>query len=245
MSLINELLKKKQQQKGFLAAIGGPRLAGKSTLAGTLPGKTLVIQPAGIEAGNLSPVRLAQSRGNHLDLIEFERFDQLEKLLNDRGIAEYDNIYVDGISAFTELLYKSPEFEAAQNKGGKRNVFEGFSFIQDQAVRLVEHCKSLAENQDKNVFITYAIKHKYDAQGNVTEAEMESKGNATRSLIVGKCPNVLTIVSIPTEEGGTVRKLLTHNHGPYIGRLGNILDTDNPKKLDADLGELLTYVNRT
>lgn len=224
-----------------MAALGGARLSGKSTLAGTLPGSTLVIQPAGIEAGNTSPIELAKKLGNKLDIIEVESHGQMFEVLQESAILSYDNIYVDGISAFTEMIYNSPEFITRSTK----NKWDGFDYIKDQSGKLVLVCKELAEKNDKNVFITYALKEKTDENGNIASVEMDAKGNATKTIIESKSPNVITAVAVTKEDGSLVRGLLTKNKGPYVARLGNLLDEDNPEKIiPADLATLLTIVGR-
>lgn len=240
MSVIEQLKKKKKNQVGFMAAVGGQRLAGKSTIAGTLPGKTLVIQPAGIESGNTSPVGLAKKRGNVLDIIEFTDHNMIFEILNDKGLLEYDNIYIDGISAYTEMVYMSDEFVRRSDK----NKWDGFDYIKDMATQLVTQAKVLADTKDKNVFITYALKPKYDENGDLASVEMDAKGNATKSLIEGKCPSVIAVVTATTEDGTMKRGIVTKHRGPYIGRLGNLLDEDNPGVLEADLGVLLKLVGR-
>lgn len=240
-SLLDKLKKQKQQSSGFMAAIGGARLSGKSTLAGTLPGSTLVIQPAGIEAGNTSPMELAKKLGNKLDLIEVENHGQLFEVLQDTGLLKYDNIYVDGISAFTEMVYSSPEFATKTAK----NKWDGFDYIKDQSGQLVLACKELAEKHDKNVFITYSLKEKTDENGNVASVEMDAKGNATKTIVEGRSPNVVAAVAVTKEDGSLVRGLITKNKGPYVARLGNLLDEDNPGKIiPADLSTLLTIIGR-
>ena len=240
-SLIEKLKKQKQQSSGFMAALGGARLSGKSTLAGTLPGTTLVIQPAGIEAGNTSPIELAKKLGNKLDLIEVETHGQMFEVLADKDVLAYDNLYVDGISAFTEMIYNSPEFTTKSLK----SKWEGFDYIKDQSGSLVMLCKELAEKHDKNVFITYSLKEKTDEHGNITSVEMDAKGNATKTIVEGKSPNVLTAVAVTKEDGSLVRDIITKIKGPYVARLGNLLDEDNPGKIiPADLSQLLTVVGR-
>jgi hypothetical protein len=199
------------------------------------------VQPAGIEAGNTSPVALAKARGNHLDMVPVNTHEEMFAVLGDPLLLEYDNIYIDGVTAFTELVYNSKMFQAVSAK----DKWAGFDYIRDQSTKLIVAAKALADNHNKNVFVTYALKPKTDDAGNVTTVEMVAKGNATKDLVEGKCPNVIAVVAVvdPTS-GELVRKLITSNLGPYVARLGNFLDTDNPKKLDADLSKLLEFVKR-
>lgn len=244
MSVIKGLLAKRQASKGFFAAIGGTRTSGKSTLAGTLPGKTLLLQPAGVEAGNVSPVEKAKELGNELDMIVFDKFTGAFEILQDPAIMDYDNIYVDGISGFTDLVYQSPEF----NRKGVKNKFEAFDFLKDQSVQLIVACKKLAEDHNKNTFVTYALTKKFDSAGVEIGVEMVAKGNATKDLVEGKGGNLVIAVAIPVtgEDGKTriERKLVTKNFGPYTARLGDLLDHQNPGVIDANLAELLRVAGR-
>jgi hypothetical protein len=206
-----------------------------------LPGKTLLVQPAGIEAGNTSPKAKAKELGNHLDMVPVNTHEEMFAVLADPLLLEYDNIYIDGVTAFTELVYNSKMFAAVSAK----DKWAGFDYIRDQATKLVVAAKALADNHNKNVFITYALKEKRDESGNITAVEMDAKGNATKSLVEGKCPNVLALVAIQDPATGEwKRKLITSNLGPYVARLGNFLDADNPKKFDDDLSKLLEFVKR-
>ena len=50
--------------KRLFCVVAGPRLGGKTTIAGTLPGKTLLLQAAVLESGSRSALKLARERGN-------------------------------------------------------------------------------------------------------------------------------------------------------------------------------------
>jgi hypothetical protein len=239
MSLISTLKQQRQASNGFFCAIGGARMAGKSTIAGTLPGKTIIIQPRGMEAGNQSPVVLAEQLGNSLDMIEVESIAQLFEVVADEELLSYDNIYVDGISAITDMLFLSPEFAAKT----KKNKWDGFDYIKQNVQRLIMQLKHLADTGNKNVFLTYALEPKFDENGNVKEVVLVAKGNASRSMIEGQGSNVV-LISEATDKGEIKRGIFTKNRGPYSARVGDILDEGNPGIIRADLSELLKLARR-
>lgn len=241
--MTESILEKLKQQTinkkaGFLCAVGGVRMAGKTTISGTLKGKTLLIQIKSLEAGNTSAIQLAAESDNELVSVEVESSRDLFALLNSEDILAFDNIYIDGLSAFTELLYVSKEFAIIEKKPAKDGggMWKAFDMIKDRSTQLILKAKELAETHNKNVFVTYALQRKNSEDGAVME--MVSKGQASKDLIEGKCPNVVVIASKQTEEG-TVRKIITSNFGLYAARLGNLLDRQNPGVVEADLNALI------
>ena len=64
--------KLEQKQRGIFGAITGLRLAGKSTLAGTLPGKTAMLTARLFETGSGSAIALAKQLGNYIDVYVFD-----------------------------------------------------------------------------------------------------------------------------------------------------------------------------
>lgn len=242
MGLISRLLDERQKQKGFFAAIGGERLAGKSTIAGTLPGKTLLVQPAAIEAGNLSPKVLAESLGNTLDIVELARYQDFFELLSDEEILAYDNLYIDGISAVTEQIYRSPEYVAKTADG---NVFKGFALIHDVVDDLIGALKNFSAKHDKNVFVTFATESLRGPGGAVNEVKVIAKGKFPSKFVEKAAGNVLQVVLHQDEDGSTKRVLVVGTTGPYHARIGDILEGQLPKAMSPNLGELLTQLNRS
>lgn len=244
MGLIESGVQKADERRrtqGFFAAIGGDRLAGKSTIAGTLPGRTLIVQPQDIEAGNLSPIELAEKLGNHLDLLELDQYQKFFTLLEDPDIHSYDNIYVDGISAFTKQIYQSPEYAKKTANG---NVFDGFRLISDMSDTLIRSYKRFSKDYNKNVFITFATEAIRGPDGAVAEVKTLSKGNNPKKFVEEAAGNVLQIVLVPAEDGSSQRVLFTTTTGPYTARLGDLLPGTVPAAVTPDLKELLTLLGR-
>ena len=71
MSVLSRLIAQKAEDKKLFAVVAARRLGGKTTLAGTLPGTTLMLQAAVLESGSNSAKQLAEQRGNKLVVASF------------------------------------------------------------------------------------------------------------------------------------------------------------------------------
>lgn len=242
MSLVERLIKERQQKKGYFAVVGGERMTGKSTLAGTLPGRTLLVQPAHIESGNESPLEKAAECGNHVDLIQLENYEMFFELLTDEAVKEYDNIYIDGISAMSMQLYKSPKFKVIEKK---TNNWDAFRFVKDVLQDFMEAMKQYAEVNDKNVFITYATEPVINKQTQQVESmRTVAMGNYPQKFVEEGAGTVVQSIVATDAEGNTKRALITSHTGPYHARVGDLLDGKAPKSLPHDLSELLKLAGR-
>lgn len=238
MSIINDLIKKKQK-KGVFCVVAGLRLSGKSTLAGTLPGKTLLIQAALRETGSSSAQALASQRGNELVVVEFETLQELNAVLLEAAESDFNNIYIDGITAITEIKYNEPEvLKVATSK----LPWGAFDTIKKTMADFIELSKKIAEQKQKNVFMTLALNAEFDAAGGLVEVKPELKGKATLSVIKGYAPTVLVIRASKDEHGKLMRELVTKNDGPYSARIDTLLDDQNPGVVAADLALVLALI---
>ena len=240
MGIINTLIKEKKNN-GIFAVIAGTRTSGKSTISGTLPGKTLMLQAHLLETGSSSAKKLASRLNNDLTIISFKDYDALMEILKDEDILKYDNIYIDGLSAITEQLFSSPEIK----KHMKKNIWDGFRELWIKATNLLLHAKELSDYI--NVFFTLAIREKFDRDGNLIAIEPETKGNATIGEIKHLCPTILytiaeTFQDEDTQETTTYRSLITGYQGLYAGRIDTLLDQDNPGKMEADLSKVIQII---
>lgn len=239
-SLLDKVKKqKKPESKKLFGVVAGLRLMGKTTLAGTLPGKTLLLQAGILESGSQSAESLAAKLGNELSVLTFHNMTELLDIAAElKTDTEYDNVYVDGLSAITEMKLKEPATAALIRK----NVWDGYRELGDFATDVVMHFKELTYGQiakkPKNVFITCALITKQDKSGNVVDVALETKGNVAVTSItkLGEC--VVTVTSQQTEEG-PVRVLVTKTIDFWPGRIDGILDDNNPGFINANLGDLL------
>lgn len=240
MSILSKLKQQKEEgDKKLFGVVAGLRLAGKTSLAGTLPGKTLMIQASVLESGSRSAEEIAKNNGYELDVITFHSLPELLEVLAElKEDTEYDNVYVDGLSAITELKAKDPDTAKLM----KKNVWDGFRDVGDFANDVVVALKSLTytgqATKPKHVFITCALKLKQDKMGNVIDVELETKGNMAVTSItkLGEC--VVTVLQVTTEEGPK-RQLITRTLDFWPGRIDGVLDSNNPGQIEANLATLL------
>jgi hypothetical protein len=229
-----------EQEAGIFAVVAGARTAGKSTIPGTLPGKTLMLQAELLETGSKSALNLAKELGNDLTVVSFGSVAQLTEVLQDPDIAGFDNVYIDGLSAVTDMLFNTPEIK----KATKKNTWDGFRDLWIAATDLLLLAKGMSATH--NVFFSLAIKEKYDAQGNLIAVEPETKGNATIGSIQKLCPTVLYTVAESWEDDDgevhTQRRLITGYRGVYAGRIDSLLDKQNPGIMDADLSKVIQLI---
>jgi hypothetical protein len=239
MSFIQKLIKAKQK-KGVFAIIAGLRLSGKSTLAGTLPGNTLLVQCALRETGSNSAQALAERLGNNLSIVEFETLAEFDGILKEAAQSpDFDNIYIDGISAITEVKYNEPAVLKLAQSGSPWGAFD---LIKKTMQTAIEDSKEIAEKFQKNVFMTLALNPEFDASGNLIEIKPELKGKATLSVIKGYAPTVLVVRSRKDEKGNVIRELITKNDGPYSARIDSLLDDQNPGVLPANLAQVISLI---
>jgi len=241
MSILAKYAKAKDS-KGVFAIIKGTRLSGKSTLAGTLPGKSILAQAALLETGSNSAESLAKKLKNNLTVLEFKTVEELLDILKEfKGLEGYDNLYIDGITAVTELKYKEPRINRKVNGGGNL-VWEGFREIAEATEALIEACKGITETSMKNVFLTLSLDPKHDASGELVELTPITKGQATLGKLERYGNNTVSIRCRNTDKGEMVRELLTKNQGPYTARIDSLLDDNNPGVLPADLSKLINII---
>jgi len=233
-------LKSSVAKRGVFGVVAGTRLSGKSTVAGTLPGNTLLLQAKLIETGSRSAQKLADKLGNSLDIAEFSTLKDLYDVIEELGEdTHYKNIYIDGMSAITELKHDEPEMR----KMMKKNVWDAYREIGTSAATILYAAKGLSEETGKNVFFTLALKEKYDSMGNLVNLDPDIKGNMTLGSIKKICPVVVCLRATLDEDGNTVREVLTASEGPFSARVDELIDDENPGVLPADLGKVLNLLN--
>lgn len=235
MSVKQKIADRKKTQ-GVFGVIAGTRLAGKSTIAGTLPGKTLMLQASVLETGSRSASKLAKRNGFDLTIKDFGTIADLIKELNE---AEgYDHIFIDGISAVTEMRLREPDVAATI----KRDQWAGYRLLSDTVRSFLMTAKQMATEDGVNVFITLALTETRNANGEVAELKPAVKGNVALVEISRLAPVFVTLTAGQDEDGNTVRELITKTTGPIPGRLDSLLDDENVGFMPADLGALLELI---
>ncbi len=235
---LKDKIKKRQQASAVFAVIAGERLQGKTTLVGTAPGRTLLLQAAVLETGSRSAEQLAAQKGYHLDVVDFHSLADLVDSMEEAATSDYDNIYIDGISAVTEMKLEEPEIQ----KLVKKDQWGAYREIGASVRNFIKLAKGLATNHGKNTFITLAFQPKRDVNGHLVELVPSCKGNVAVSEISRLCPVFVTLRTGYDENDQERREMVIKSDGVYPGRCDSLLDQDNPGVIEADLGVLLNLL---
>lgn len=238
---------KKQTEDGdkkLFAAVCAPRLVGKTTLAGTLPGKTLLLQVAVLESGCKSAVALAEQLGNDLTVLSIASLAEWEAVIDELSKDEtFDNVYVDGLTAINEVVFRDPKTQKLKNA----DSFKGYALIGETTDRILTDLKRLTyptqNAKAKNVFVTVALK--VENEGGVTDVKLEVKGKVSVTSITKLGEAVLTILPpVKTEDGVAPHSLLTKSDGVWPGRVDGLLEHQNPGVISpANLTAFLKLLN--
>lgn len=247
MSILDRLKKQETQEgKKLFGVVAGPRLGGKSTLAGTLPGKTLMLQVAVLESGCESAKSLASKLGNELDILSFSSMEELAGITKDLGTdTTYDNVYLDGLSALTDIKIREPRIQALI----KKDVWSGYRELGEDISTMLLLLKALTypvTTKPKNVIITCALAVKTGPNGNIVDVSLEAKGNVAVTQITKLGEFVITVMPpIETENGITGHRMITRSVESWPGRIDGVLSEDNPGMIaPANLGELFKLINK-
>lgn len=236
---IADRIKKARKESGHFIVVAGERLTGKSTIAGTLPGKTLYLFASIYESGYQSAVSLAKINGHELDALEFTDLKELVSILSE-DLGSYHNIFIDGISAVSAMKADEPLVE----KLSKTNVWDAYKMIGDSMRDFIFMCKEISTT-GKNVITTLALAPEINANGSLTSLKPVTKGKVVLQEISGKVPIFVTLRLADTENGSTKREMVTLSDSIYPGRIDSLLDETNPKVMEADLGKLLNLLKET
>jgi hypothetical protein len=242
MSVLAKLKKNSgTHAKGLFGIVAGPRLGGKTTLAGTLPGKTLMLQAAVHESGSESAKAKAAEMGHELEVVNFTTVDDLQSVIKElMSDDEYDNVYVDSLSALTDMKLREPLIA----KLVKTDNWGAFREIGNAATEVILGLKELTYSEKakrpKNVFLTAALSIKTDKNGAVVDVSLECKGNVAVTAVTKFGEAVVTVLPAQqTEEGEIPHRLITKTQDFWPGRIDGILSHQNPGELPADLSAVL------
>jgi hypothetical protein len=243
VSVLERLRKQSAPQgKKLFTIVTGQRLSGKTTVAGTLPGRTLMLQAAVLESGSDSAKELAERNGYELEVVNFANADDLLAVLKELETdTAYDHVFVDGLSAITEQKYRDPQVK----KLIKNDNWSAFREIGGTADDVILQLKALTYpekvKKPKATFLTCALKVKLDKAGTVVDVELECKGNMAVSSVTKLGEAVVTVIPPTTTESGvTPHKLITKSQDFWPGRIDGLLADQNPGEIvPADLGKLL------
>jgi hypothetical protein len=236
---IADRIKKIKKESGHFIVVASERMVGKTTIAGTLPGKTLFLFAKVYESGYQSAATLAKQNSKDLTALEFVDLKDLVDILSD-DLSAYDNIFIDGISAVSAMKADEPAIE----KLAKVNVWDAYKLIGDSMRDFIFLCKEISTT-GKNVITTLALTPELNANGALIALKPVTKGKVVLQEISGKVPIFVTLRLVEGENGGTRREMVTLSDNLYPGRIDSLLDNSNPKIMDADLGKLLDLLKET
>jgi len=243
MSILQRLKDQQStEEKKLFAIIAGPRLGGKSSLAGTLPGRTLMLQVAVLESGSKSAKALAEQRGNQIDVLNFSTRTELLEIIQELATdKEYDSIYVDGLSALGDLIVKEPKIIAKMKSDNWAAFREIGELTTETILKLKELTYPSKTAKPKAVFLTCALKIRQDKAGVIVDVDLETKGNVAVSQVTKLGEAVLTVLPpLKTEQGDTGHRLITKTEDVWPGRIDGILAERNPGVIaPADLAMVL------
>lgn len=222
--------------KKLFGIVAGTRTSGKTTLAGTLPGSTLLLQARGYESGSRSAEKLAARRGNQLTVNCFDSTHALVAMLGDAAAGKYDNIYVDGLSGITEMRWRDSDVI----KAAAKDNWAGYRMVGDTATDVIMRCKALTEGKNpKNVFMSCALRKTEN-----NDVELEVVGRMAVSAVTKFGEAVLSLILQPATEGGALKRtLVTRSYDVWPGRIDSLLDDENPGLIEPDLSLVLKLFN--
>lgn len=233
---IAERIKKAKKESGHFIVVAGERMTGKSSIAGTLPGKTLYLFANVYESGYQSAVALAKRNKNQLEALTFMDLKDLTDILSE-DLSQYDNIFIDGISAVSAMKADEPAME----KLAKVNVWDAYKIIGDSMRDFIFLCKEISTT-GKNVITTLALTPELNANGALISLKPVTKGKVVLQEISGKAPIFVTLRITEGDDGKAKREMVTLSDSTYPGRIDALLDENNPKLMEADLGKLLNLL---
>ncbi len=210
-------------------------MGGKSTLAGTLPGKTVLLQAAVLETGSRSAKALANKNGHKLDVVTFNDLVDFRAKFEAALKTDADHIYVDGYSALNDMRWGGADIKAAF----KKNNFEAYGKHGDDMTEIAKYVKAGAE-KGKNIFMTCAMKLKQDKDKDELDVVCEVKGRIAATELTKIAEVCVSIVKMPVgEDGKEQRVMITKEFNKWPGRVDGVLDDDNPQFCQPDLSIVL------
>ena len=130
------------------ALIFGESGVGKTTLASTLRGKTIIVS---LESGLMS------LRNFELDYIEIKTIDDLRKTLGELAVSDYDNIYIDSLTEIGQLFLDYSKTKYPDD----RQTMKMYGYLLEVMTKFIKYCRDI----EKNIFFTALQKTTVDDVG--------------------------------------------------------------------------------
>lgn len=192
---------------------------GKTTLAGTLPGKSIIIS---LEAGLLS------LRDKDIDFIEIKSIPELKDALTQVSKSDYDNVFIDSLSEIASLFVEY----ATKEYPDDRQTMKKWGYYSEMITKFIKYTRDL----DKNIFYTALEKVDKDEIGRRFSLP-DFPGS-----IAHKCPAFFDLVFnmvVFEKEGEKVRALATSGKNGAVAkdRSGKLKEYEKP-----DLGLVISKI---
>jgi len=130
------------------ALIFGKSGVGKTTLASTLKGTTVIIS---MESGLMS------LRHHPIDYVEIKCLDDLRHTLDELSKSDYDNIYIDSLSEVGQMFLDYSKLKYPDD----RQTMKMYGYLLEVMTKFIKYCRDI----DKNVFFTALQKTTQDDAG--------------------------------------------------------------------------------
>jgi len=201
------------------ALIFGESGVGKTTLASTLSGKTIIVS---LESGLLS------LREFEIDYIEIKTLDDLRTTLHELSMSDYDNIYIDSLTEIGQLFLDYSKKQYPDD----RQTMKMYGYLLEVMTKFIKYCRDI----DKNIFFTALQKTTTDEVGKRFHVP-DLQGS-----IAIKCPAFFDFVfnyQIMKKDDKDVRFLITDKTNGTIAKdRSGMLDKYERPNLDAIINKI-------
>lgn len=208
-------------EPNLAAVVLGQSSAGKSYLAGTLPGKTLFIYTQGEEHGRDS-AKLALTKGSQVvpvsvDLVDGKlvnadtAYKRLLSMLDAESIrkAAFDSIVIDGLTELEQLVRATSEWTAlCRTKNGDHNAFAEPTATVKMIRPILDALRNLQRELGVNYVVTCLLMVKgMSEDGEITASEPKLIGYEVAALLIPQFPDQIVIGRMTNEAGITKPRL--------------------------------------
>lgn len=203
-----------EPKPNIAAVVLGQSSAGKSYLAGTLPGKTLYLYTQGEEHGRDSARLGSGGKGVvpvSLDLVDGKvvgadsAYKRLLSMLDVESIrkAGFANVVIDGLTELEQLIRSTSEWvTSCRTKTGEHNAFAEPSSTVKMMRPVLDALRALQRELNVNYVVTCLLMVKETGDdGEITVSEPKLMGYEVAALLIPQFPDQIMIGRMTNAEG--------------------------------------------